>query len=254
MQEVAPQSPGGFDFDKIPGFNWLKELWDDFSVDKLWGKFRGYLDSILAFISGKKDTQVMDIDSEMVKKTPREYPRQSLEIVLNGPAKFPRRVGPAKVDRELVYRLGLLKGHDEKVSAETLQQRVESKMQDYLFYGKELKMHPELGKRLTKAQQIIREKAANGDDEMKRFIDYMRESVKTKYVGCYCFRRISNSKSMSNHAFGTAIDIAPAENARGKAGKIAGYPNAIKVFESVGLEWGGRWGYRDDMHFQFTPV
>lgn len=100
--------------------------------------------------------------------------------------------------------------------------------------------------------------------------------------GPICIRYISNTKTISTHAFGIAIDINPSESytINGKKyptpygrslEKYNNFINAIggendsrnvnyvlwkKVFEPLGFIWGGNWGRNgkgtkiDGMHFE----
>lgn len=57
-------------------------------------------------------------------------------------------------------------------------------------------------------------------------------------------------RSLSTHSWGIACDINWATNPIGKVGDMD--PGIIDSFERYGFQWGGRWGYRDDMHFQYA--
>lgn len=63
--------------------------------------------------------------------------------------------------------------------------------------------------------------------------------------------KMTNPKRpLSTHTWGIACDINYATNMPGKPGDM--HPEVVASFEKVGFEWGGRWRYRDDMHFQFA--
>jgi hypothetical protein len=76
------------------------------------------------------------------------------------------------------------------------------------------------------------------------------------YGGCYEFRNIGGSHTLSVHSYGAAIDLDPENNPRGKAYQ----PNAgmmpqavIDIFEAEGWKWGGDFSTIPDcMHFQAT--
>ena len=74
------------------------------------------------------------------------------------------------------------------------------------------------------------------------------------YGGCYQFRRIAGSTSLSMHAYGAAVDLDPIANPLGKAYDPAAgmVPMAVvEIFEGEGWTWGGRFHTRRDcMHFQ----
>lgn len=77
-----------------------------------------------------------------------------------------------------------------------------------------------------------------------------------KYIefssGCYNPRFIANSTSLSNHAFGMAIDFDAPYNGRGTAGRIP--PAVVQVFKDWGFAWGGDWAWTDPMHFELVRI
>ena len=56
-------------------------------------------------------------------------------------------------------------------------------------------------------------------------------------------------RSLSTHSWAIACDINWATNPVGRVGDLN--PGIVDSFERFGFEWGGRWRYRDDMHFQY---
>jgi D-alanyl-D-alanine carboxypeptidase len=72
------------------------------------------------------------------------------------------------------------------------------------------------------------------------------------YGGCYSYRPIrgSSAGNLSNHAFGAAIDIDPANNPLGaKIGKMPAL--VVNAFKAQGFLWGGDYKTRKDpMHFE----
>lgn len=76
------------------------------------------------------------------------------------------------------------------------------------------------------------------------------------FGGCFNFRRISGSGRLSTHAWGAGIDLDPDRNPLGKPHSETDgmMPFAVvKLFESEGWRWGGRFNSRPDcMHFQAT--
>jgi len=65
--------------------------------------------------------------------------------------------------------------------------------------------------------------------------------------------RVTAQKTLSLHSWGIAVDFDPSKNPcggrnswmRSEAGQ-----RFVKVFEDAGWTWGGRWSFKDDMHFQ----
>jgi hypothetical protein len=104
-----------------------------------------------------------------------------------------------------------------------------------------------------------------------RLVDVIKELDKlpagmTQYLvpasGTYNCRTIVNTKRLSVHAFGAAIDINSKfsdywEWSKGKDGRIAWknrIPAAIaEIFERHGFIWGAKWYHFDTMHFEYRP-
>ena len=76
------------------------------------------------------------------------------------------------------------------------------------------------------------------------------------YGGCYEFRRIGGSHTLSMHAYGAGIDLDPERNPRGKAYQagIGMIPmEVVDIFKAEGWKWGGDFrAIPDCMHFQAT--
>ena len=73
-----------------------------------------------------------------------------------------------------------------------------------------------------------------------------------QYAGCYYPRFIAGTSTLSNHAFGLALDINAVENQRGTAGLID--RGVVAIFEKWGFTWGGDWHYTDPMHFEMNRI
>jgi len=72
------------------------------------------------------------------------------------------------------------------------------------------------------------------------------------YSGCYNPRFIAGTHSLSNHAFGLAIDIDASTNGRGTAGTMD--RGIVRIFQKWGFTWGGTWHYTDPMHFELNRI
>jgi hypothetical protein len=64
-----------------------------------------------------------------------------------------------------------------------------------------------------------------------------------EYAGCYYPRFIAGSTTLSNHAFGLALDLNVPGNQRGTVGQID--RDVVDIFKSWGFGWGGDWNYTD---------
>lgn len=72
--------------------------------------------------------------------------------------------------------------------------------------------------------------------------------------GGFNYRTIRGGTGLSQHAFGTAIDISPDDNPmlRGRL-QTNLPPNVVEIAAKYGLEWGGNWKNRPDpMHFEYV--
>ncbi len=73
-----------------------------------------------------------------------------------------------------------------------------------------------------------------------------------QYGGCFVPRYIAGTHTLSNHAFGLAIDLNVPENQRGTAGQMN--RTVVAIFEKWGFTWGGTWHYTDPMHFELNRL
>ena len=78
----------------------------------------------------------------------------------------------------------------------------------------------------------------------------LRDKLRS-YGGCFNFRAKRSGSKLSTHAWGIAIDLNPETNGMGRDGDMPA--GIVRVFESFGFTWGGRWSGagKDPMHFQF---
>lgn len=76
-----------------------------------------------------------------------------------------------------------------------------------------------------------------------------------KSSGGFNYRNMRGSNKLSQHAFGTAIDVNAATNpmlSRG-AQVVTDLPaNTAELAKKYGLEWGGNWKRPDAMHFEWV--
>jgi hypothetical protein len=73
-----------------------------------------------------------------------------------------------------------------------------------------------------------------------------------EYAGCYYPRFIAGSTSLSNHAFGLALDLNVPGNQRGTVGQMD--RGIVAIFKHWGFGWGGDWHYTDPMHFEMNRL
>ena len=70
--------------------------------------------------------------------------------------------------------------------------------------------------------------------------------------GCFNVRKSRTSKSYSLHAWGIAFDINAATNQLGHESTQS--LAIVKIFNEVGLDFGGLWKLRDPMHWQLKTL
>lgn len=73
-----------------------------------------------------------------------------------------------------------------------------------------------------------------------------------EYAGCYYPRFIAGSTSLSNHSFGTALDLNVPGNLRGTVGEMD--RQVVAIMKKWGFAWGGDWRYTDPMHFEVNAL
>jgi hypothetical protein len=73
-----------------------------------------------------------------------------------------------------------------------------------------------------------------------------------EYAGCYYPRFIAGTSTLSNHAFGLALDLNVPGNQRGTVGEMD--RGVVEAFKHWGFAWGGDWGYTDPMHFEMAEL
>lgn len=73
-----------------------------------------------------------------------------------------------------------------------------------------------------------------------------------EYAGCYYPRFIADTTTLSNHAFGLALDLNVPGNQRGTVGEMD--RDVVAIFRTWGFAWGGDWRFTDPMHFELAEV
>jgi hypothetical protein len=85
--------------------------------------------------------------------------------------------------------------------------------------------------------------------------DLVAAGYKPTSSGGFNYRTIRGSDKLSQHAFGTAIDLNAGANpmlGRGDAVVTDLPPNTADIAKKYGLEWGGTWKRPDAMHFEYV--
>jgi hypothetical protein len=147
------------------------------------------------------------------------------------------------------------------------------------FLGHQIKFQKKLGaaKALQKVSDEI-EVARKADPSISEFLkDFLSKKEKP---GTFNWRVIAGTNRLSLHSFGIAIDmVVPQVKAQywlwdekernpelAKQGEVAYenihyisqktpkfHPTVVKIFESNGFIWGGKWNHYDTMHFEYRP-
>jgi len=73
-----------------------------------------------------------------------------------------------------------------------------------------------------------------------------------EYAGCFYPRFIAGTTTLSNHAFGLALDLNTPGNQRGTVGQMD--RGVVAIFKRWGFAWGGDWHYTDPMHFEMNQL
>ena len=86
------------------------------------------------------------------------------------------------------------------------------------------------------------------------FLNELEDSgYKINHLWGYILRNKRKGRSLSEHAFGNAIDINPSKNPMGKSLHTDMPPNISDLAAKYGLSWGGDWKTsKDAMHFEWT--
>lgn len=108
-------------------------------------------------------------------------------------------------------------------------------------------------------------KLSKSDKEVEYFLNTLRS------IFGYNWRLIGDTKRKSNHCWGTAIDILPMNWKKKKvywawersfnknwfmvpkSSRWCPPDSIVKIFETEGFIWGGKWDLWDNMHFEYRP-
>jgi hypothetical protein len=141
---------------------------------------------------------------------------------------------------------------------------VERNLKKIAFLGYEITVHTLIVEPLGRVERRIRDTAVT-DGEIAEFINSI------SYLGAYNWRPIQGTHRRSYHSWGLAVDIQPKrlgnkaiywqwERERNENWMLIPLDRrwqppeeVIRIFESEGFTWGGKWGLYDNMHFEFRP-
>ncbi|WGK70292.1 M15 family metallopeptidase [Candidatus Haliotispira prima] len=141
---------------------------------------------------------------------------------------------------------------------------MDEQIQEIPFLEFRIKVHPMVIWPLKRVERHLLD-AQQQDPELSRFFRSLRN------ISTYSWRKIQYFEKLSNHSFGTALDLLP-QSWHGKAAywnwerdrqedwfnipykeRWSPPQSVIDAFESEGFIWGGKWLYFDPMHFEYRP-
>lgn len=116
----------------------------------------------------------------------------------------------------------------------------------------------------TDGTNIKFNKKQNASIQLQKVINELKKLPKKyqKFLspigGTFNYRYIKDTKRLSAHSFGIAIDLNVKQSKYWKWDKTYKYSNnfpkkIIDIFEKYGFIWGGRWYHYDTMHFEYRP-
>jgi hypothetical protein len=108
---------------------------------------------------------------------------------------------------------------------------------------------PIIGRVTCNKEMLPQLVAALSEIQQRGLAGYIHPS---EYGGCFVARFIAGTHTLSNHAFGLAIDLNVPENQRGTPGQMN--RQVVAVFQRWGFTWGGTWHYTDPMHFELSRI
>ena len=140
----------------------------------------------------------------------------------------------------------------------------EKQIVEITFLGKTTRVHKRIQPKLAVIEEQIQD-AAKTDNTIQTWIENLANP------GGYYWRVIAKTKSRSYHSYGLAVDLLPKSLDEKQAywlwasRKRSDWWNVpyseryhppeavIKIFESYGFVWGGKWVMFDTMHFEYRP-
>jgi hypothetical protein len=152
---------------------------------------------------------------------------------------------------------------DELMSAAT-RAETERQLVSIKFLGKTTRVHKAIKQKLASIEEDIKT-LAKTDSTIQKWIDTLGS------MEGYGWRNIANTQSRSYHSYGLAVDLLPkslggkqtywlwTSNSRSDWWNVSYneryHPpeEVIKIFESYGFVWGGKWVMFDTMHFEYRP-
>lgn len=133
------------------------------------------------------------------------------------------------------------------------------------FLGHRIRVHPMIQEPLQQVQEEL-EEARRNDAEIDAFLRDLHR------VEAFFWRPIAGTYTVSYHGYGVAVDLLPRSYYRRSAywrwSEQAGIEEwwnipedrrwtipmpIVKIFESQGFVWGGRWLFFDAIHFEYRP-
>ncbi len=184
---------------------------------------------------------------------PKDYPEPVLEALHTD-----RLIKRRKADLAPNYTFNYL------IYEGSTKNQIRKQLKKVKFLNKQIWIHGIIVGPLKRVEKKIYA-ARKKDPAVRRFL---------KDLGtCWGFnwRTIADSGKLSNHSWGSAIDLLP-KNYKGKkiywlweaqnnkrwmevlpSRRWSPPPAVIEAFESEGFIWGGKWDLWDNMHFEYRP-
>ncbi|MDC7234985.1 MAG: M15 family metallopeptidase [Spirochaetales bacterium] len=139
-----------------------------------------------------------------------------------------------------------------------------AQMEKISLFGFTVEVHRTLVPALVRIESDVRQ---TNDPQLDEYLESLR------YIAGFNWRVIAGTDSLSNHSYGTALDLVPSDY-KGKQVYWLWYKNSfsdpewftlpreerykppealVRAFEAEGFIWGGKWIFFDGMHFEYRP-